>query len=556
MLTLLKIAGGVALLLLGVRYLRKGLDRLFGARLASWMRQVGSRPGLAFFTGIVVAIVAPSSTTISLLAVQTVQAGYMTTRQTLAVMLGANIGLTVLVQIVALHLENYAPIFVFFGFVLFQYTSSARSRGVGQIILALGFFFLAMYVIARSMHDDQVQSNVDLQELISIAEKFPLWIALIATIMTVVLQGATASIGLIIGLGMADGFGMKLAIPVVVGANIGQGLTVLLYGWRHVESRRLGAASVLLKLIVGSAVLLSQPWLVSWLDRVPGSLATRVACLHTAFNIVLAMIGLPLMNSLTFVLERWIPSHTGGPHAFGPKYLNSGPIDSIALAQGQSLREILHMADIVRSMLHDVWTAMKTDDEHLARQVSERDNKVDLLDLQIKRFLTRLVREENDRGDADEQIRQLQYLTELETVGDIVDKNLSELVRKKIRIGATFSTEGEHELDEFYRKVMENLLIADTVFTTRDRNLAGQLVRHKAWLNRFEQELRDRHYARLNAGRTQSLDSSAIHLDLLTHLRRINSCVTHVAYPLLHNPPAMNGPLSAPEIETRAPSVE
>src|ERR1044071_2663580 len=102
MLTLLKIAGGVALLLLGVRYLRKGLDRIFGPRLATWMRRIGAKPGLAFFSGIVISILAPSSTTMSLLAVQTVQTGYMTARQTLAVILGANIGLTILGQLVAL----------------------------------------------------------------------------------------------------------------------------------------------------------------------------------------------------------------------------------------------------------------------------------------------------------------------------------------------------------------------------------------------------------------------------------------------------------------------
>src|ERR1043165_6976799 len=103
MLILLKIAGGVALLLFGVRYLRKGLDRIFGARLGIWMREIGTRCGLAFISGVIVGILAPSSTTVSLLAVQTVQAGQMTARQMLAVMLGANIGLTILVQLVALH---------------------------------------------------------------------------------------------------------------------------------------------------------------------------------------------------------------------------------------------------------------------------------------------------------------------------------------------------------------------------------------------------------------------------------------------------------------------
>src|SRR5688572_8698136 len=151
MLTLLKIAGGVALLLFGVRYLRKGLDRLFGARLNAWMRRIGARRGWAFGAGIGLGIIAPSSTTTSLLAVQAVQAGHLTMQQMLAVMLGANIGLTILVQLVALHLDEYAPIFIAIGWVLFQYATTAKWRGIGQIILALGFFFLAMFVVKAAV---------------------------------------------------------------------------------------------------------------------------------------------------------------------------------------------------------------------------------------------------------------------------------------------------------------------------------------------------------------------------------------------------------------------
>jgi phosphate:Na+ symporter len=536
MLTLLKIAGGVALLLLGVRYLRKGLDRLFGARLAIWMRRVGVRPGLSFLTGVGVSVLAPSSTTISLLAVQTVQAGFMTTRQTLAVMLGANIGLTILVQLVALHLDDYAPIFIFVGFVLFQYVGSSRARGVGQIILALGFFFLAMFVIRVALDGAQLGTDQDFRELLIIAEKYPFWLALISTVMATMMQGATATIGLIIGIGSLQGLHMQLVLPVIAGANVGQSLTTILYGWRQIDSRRLGAANATLKIGLAAVVLSALPWLAPWLDRhMPGGTSSRVANLHTAFNIVVAIVGLPMIGWLTLALERLMPAPLSSTQSFGPKFIHQGPIDSIALAQGQSLREIMHMSDIVRSMLHDVWTAMKTGDERLARQVSERDNKVDLLDGQIKRFLTRLVKEEIERADADEQIRQLQYLREIETIGDIIDKNISELVRKKIRISAQFSADGERELDNFYKKVVENLMIADTAFTTRDRKLAEQLLRHKDWLNRYEQELRDRHYARLNAGMAQSLDSSAIHLDLLTHLKRINSCASHVAYPIVQN---------------------
>src|SRR5262245_16223356 len=236
MLLLLKIAGGVALLLLGVRYLRKGLDRLFGARLGMWMRRIGSRRGLAFLAGVAVGMIAPSSTTASILAVQTVQAGHMTTRQTLALMLGANVGLTVLVQLVALRLDEYAPIFVCIGFALFQYSHTSRWRGIGQVLLALGFFFLAMFVIKSALKAADVGPDSDLGKIIAIAAHYPVWLAVLAAIMATLLQSATATIGVVIGLGDVSGVDMNVAVPVVIGANVGLAITTLVVGWRQIDS--------------------------------------------------------------------------------------------------------------------------------------------------------------------------------------------------------------------------------------------------------------------------------------------------------------------------------
>ena len=115
MLDALTIAGGVALILFGVRFLRKGLDRLFGSRLARGAQVLAGNRVKAFLSGLGVSIVAPSSTTISVLAVQTVQSGQMTARQTLALMFGADVGLTVTVALIAMRIEQYAPVLVLAG---------------------------------------------------------------------------------------------------------------------------------------------------------------------------------------------------------------------------------------------------------------------------------------------------------------------------------------------------------------------------------------------------------------------------------------------------------
>ncbi|MEX0741729.1 MAG: PhoU domain-containing protein, partial [Phycisphaeraceae bacterium] len=267
------------------------------------------------------------------------------------------------------------------------------------------------------------------------------------------------------------------------------------------------------------------------------SITHQVANMHTGFNVALAIIGLPLVEQISRLVEKLVPEPPADQkQAFGPRYISlTSPPDSLALALGQSRQEILHMSEIVRSMLVDLWYAIKTDDARLARKVAQRDDHVDLLDDQIKRYLTRLASQETDPEEAAEQMRQLRYLAELEMIGDVIDKNLSELALKKIQLGVDFSRDGWTELEDFYQKVTQNMTIAETAFTTRDHVLAQQLLRHKQRLDDYYRELRDRHFARLNRGLAESHETSAIHLDLLTYLKRINGSVTHVAYAIIQS---------------------
>ncbi len=550
---LLTIFGGVALLVFGVRYLRKGLDRLFGTKLGSWMQRLASTRPRSFLAGLTVSVLAPSSTTMSLLAVQTVRAGHLTARQMLSIMLGANIGLTVMVVLIALGFERFAPIILLFGVALFQFAKRNRIRGIGQVLLAVGFIFLAIEIMSQAAVDAReawdasttgAWSIINFQEL----QEHPFVLACCAAIMALALQSSTATIGLVIGLGTgltghADGIAgtatLRVAIPVVLGANVGLAITTVLVGWRHIEARRLALGNLLLKTgvtLVGLLIIAFAGGLI-WEPGTPSGFALAIAGAHTGYNVIVAMVGLPLVEPLTRLMERLVPTPPPQPGAvLGPRYISAtGPIGGVALAMGQSLREITHISEIIRSMLRDVWTAMKTNNEKLAREVAERDDRVDMLDAEVTRFLTRLAAEEAGDFDPDEQMKQLRYSAELETIGDIIDKNLCDLVLKKIRLRAEFSKEGAEELEDFYQKVSENVVIAETLFTIRDRDLAQQLLRHKERIDQYERDLRDRHFARLNAGLTEAHETSAIHLDLLTHLKRINSCVSHVAYATLQD---------------------
>ena len=541
MYTALMIAGGVALLVFATRHLREGLDRLFGAELGRWLGRVARNPFKAFFAGMGAAAITPSSTTMSMLAVDAVQAGHVTTRQMLVIMLGADVGLTLTVQLIALSIHAYAPIIILAGVLLTQFARRRAWRGTGQVILSMGLLFLGVHVIHEAAA--AYAPGPDLLALLDIAGRHPIFIAATAAVLAIALQSSTATVGLILSLAAASGtragalpVTLALALPVVLGANVGVSVTTLLVGFSRVESRRLALANLLAKLVTAGLLVAVLPWVVDRLGATPGGLARQVANAHTGFNVLKALLVIPLIVPLCRLVEAWVPAPPAGDsRSFGPRHIQNGPFDGATLAMAQSAREVMFAAEIVRSMLEDLWRAIKTGDSDLIRRISDRDNQVDLLDAEVKKFLARVSSaQELDADDVQEQLRQLRYLSELEAIGDIIDKNLCRLAKKKIKLGVHFSPRDWGELDDFDAMVLENMLLADTAFQTRDRELADKLLRHKDHIDLQIRRLRDQHFAALSADDPADYERGAIQLDLLTNLKRINSHVSHVAYATIH----------------------
>ena len=476
----------------------------------------------------------------SALAVQAVKSQFVSTRQMLLIMAGADIGITLMVWLSALDLQHFGPVLILIGWLGYQYSSRRKIRGAGQVTLALGMMFQGIVVIQAAVAASP--PSADMLTLIGVASRNPVAMALLAGILSLFLQSSTATILLVVSIGSAkvaggSPFSMDVALPAVIGANVGISLTTLMMGWNSVETRRLAAGNLFAKLFV-AAVLLALLWpldLGKLIERIPGDFAKDVANSHTLFNVLKAIIVFPMLTPITKLVDAMVPAPPEkSAAAFGPQYINAGSYDGVSLAMGQSAREIMRAGEIVRQMLDDLWRAMKRNDESLVREIAERDNQVDLLDAEIRKFLARLNGQPMDADDQQEQMRQMRYLTELEAIGDIIDKNLCKLAIKKIRLNVDFGREGWSELEEFDKMVCQNMLIADTAFQTRDKDLAEKLLRHKDHIDQQMRELRDRHFQRFAVATEAEYEMSAIQLDVLTNLKRINSHVTHVAYAVIY----------------------
>ena len=184
-------------------------------------------------------------------------------------------------------------------------------------------------------------------------------------------------------------------------------------------------------------------------------------------------------------------------------------------------------------MLRATMEVFERNDEKSMKAITSQDNTVDHLYEAIKLYLVQVSRSELGEEESRRYIEILSFTTNLEHIGDIIDKNLMELAAKKIKNRWTFSTEGTAELQAFHARVIDNLRLSMNVFTTRDIALARRLVAEKTVMREIEAKAADSHFARLREGRPESIETSSVHIDVIRDLKRINGHLTSVAYPIL-----------------------
>ena len=254
---------------------------------------------------------------------------------------------------------------------------------------------------------------------------------------------------------------------------------------------------------------------------------------HTAFNIVASLIFLPFAGLVAKLVLRFMPDQIEAADSAKPRHLDPNVIDTPSEALACAMRETLHMGDRVADMLRQALVVFEKSEPRLVKEVEKSDNVVDELHEAIKLYLIKASKAEMSDEESQRYVEILTFTTNLEHVGDIIDKNLMEFAAKKIKNQYAFSSEGLDDIRRIHGRVMDNMRLAFNVFATRDVVLARRLLAEKATMRSIEFEAADSHFGRLRQGVTQSIETSSIHLDVIRDLKRINGHLTSVAYPIL-----------------------
>jgi phosphate:Na+ symporter len=529
---LLHLAGYIALLLWGMHMVHSGIVRAFGGHLRQTLAIGLQSRWKAFLAGMGITALLQSSTATALMSTSFIAAGFMTLVPALAVTLGANVGTTLIVQVLTFNVAAVAPVFVLAGLVAFNRGGKTRTRDLGRVAIGIGLILLALHLIIATI--EPVEKAKALRDLFALISSDPIVDVAIAALLTWAAYSSVAVVLLVMALATQHIVTPVAALALVLGANLGNIIPQYLAAGSNAAARRLALGNLIVRGLGCLVAIPLLPWLTQAMAALEASPARQVADFHTLFNLALAVTFIGLLDPLARLCTRLIPSAPVPDDPGRPRYINAAALGTPSVALADAAREVLRMVDTVESMLRVFLDALRSDDRKLLAQLAAMDDTLDRLHNAIKLHLTAVSREDG-LGDADAKRCSdiLAFTINLEHVGDILDKSLRELAAKKIKQRLTFSEEGLREIAAMHRSLLDNLHLATSVFMLGDIQSARSLLAEKDRMRDLEQAATDNHLRRLREGRVQSMETSSLHIDIARDLKRIAAHITSVAYPIL-----------------------
>ncbi len=521
--------GGFALFMYGLNFGSKALTRVAGGKLRDFLWRLTKNPVVGVFVGMFITILTQSSSATTVMLVSFAEAGLVNFIQTLGVILGAALGTTLTVQLIAFKVFDVALIIVAVGFFMMTFGKHRQIHYTGRVIFAFGLIFFGMKVMTDAVYPLTLIPGVT-SRLIAMGER-PFLLLILSAVFTGIVQSSGATMAIVISFAFGGLINMEGAIPIIFGANIGTCVTALLASiGRGVEAKRVAMAHIMFKIFMVIAFFPFIHQFATLIGYTSASLPRQVANAHTLFNLFAALLFLPFLVPYSRLIARMLPPRKVG---FEPRYLDLTLLSSPAIAVGQALRETLRTADIVQSMLTASFKVFKTNEELERIKVVEDDDKVDALEENITLYLVRVSESEISLDLSKRCAALLHIVDELEHIGDVISKSLMVYAKKKIKSGFVFSKEGFSEIEEFFRFSGETLRMAIDALATFDNDLAMKVAERREEGRGLLSEYHDAHLDRLRKHFKESVETSTVHLDLISDLERINSHASNIGEHIL-----------------------
>lgn len=532
MLTLLDLLSAVALLIWGTHIVRTGILRVYGSQLRRVIGQNMSKRPLAFVAGILVTAVVQSSNATAMLVTSFVGQGLMGLTPALAIMLGADVGTAVMSRILTFDLSWLSPLLIFLGVIFFLSRKQTRVGQLGRVGIGLGLIILALQLIVTAAAP--ITQAAGVKVLFASLTGDLLLDALVGAMFALISYSSLAAVLLTATLAGAEIISLPVAIGLVIGANIGSGLLAFLStSMQNVAGRQVALGSLLYKLI---GLLLITPVLtplVAWMDTLNVSPSSLVISFHVIYNSLRCLIMLPTVGPMGRLCASILPQQAEINGQTKPRHLDLTALATPSLALANAVRETLRMGDLIDSMLNAMQEVLRGNQTAVTQEVRRLNDDVEVLYNAIKLYLAQMPRDDLSDQDNRRWAEIIELAINLELASGLIERMLRKVQQQKTSQRRSFSDVGLKELSGLHEQLMANLRLGLSVFLSGDPESARQLLREKRRFRAQERRLAHAHVSRLQRKIVQSIETSSLHLELISDMKRLNSLFCSSAYAVL-----------------------
>jgi phosphate:Na+ symporter len=531
-LILLNLLSSVALLVWGSHIVRTGILRVLGADLRAILGRSTGSTLRAFLAGIGVTSLVQSSNATAVIITSFAAQGFVSLAGGLTVMLGADVGTALMARVLTLDLSWLSPLMFLIGVPLFLTRKQTRAGQAGRTIIGLGLILLALHLIVEAVQP--MMQGAGVRVMFGALTGDTMLDTLVGAAFAMLSYSSLAAVLLTATLASSGVISLKVALCLVVGANLGSGMLALMSALpQNAAARRLSVGSFAFK--VGGALIILPliPLLARWLPAVIANPREAVVGFHVIYNTVRCCACLTLVSRVAAICRRLLPDQPVPGGELRPMYLDPAGLMTPGLALANASREALRIGDIVRVMLDNVSELLRRNDLAVARATMRMDDDVDQLYGEIKSYLTLISREQLDEADSRRWTDIISLTINLEHAGDIIERIVSDIEEKKISQRLAFSEQGLGELDDLHARLVSNLRLGLSVFLNSDLRCAEQLLAEKERFRDLERAYSHKHLERLAGQSPRTIETSALHLDLIGNMKRLNSLFCSTAYPVL-----------------------
>lgn len=528
--------GGLGIFLYGMGLGSGGLQKVAGDRLRGILSALTTNRFLGLLVGIVITGIVQSSSATSVMVVGLVSSALMTLQQAIGVLMGAHIGTTITVQLIAFNVSDYALLLVGAGFLITILTKRKFYIYIGEIILGFGFIFFGMAVMSQAIAP--MKAMPLFVEWLRISGQNPLLGILASAVFTGIVQSSGATIGLCVVLASEGLLSLQSAMPLVFGANIGTCVTALLSALgASTNGKRTALAHTLFSVI---GVILFTPFLAPFETLITNvthwmgsdSIPRQIANGHMMFNIMTAAILISFVPLTAKLVEKLVPEKAEG-EGFRPKYLNNAYLETPDIALQQAQLEEGRLVEIIKEMYSEILNLYQPDNELRLAKVRDLMKNVNMLENEIRRYLTRLSQKSISLSQSRRLMRLLLTIDDLRHISERIGLAIAEQSERFVDNKWKFSNEGEKELGQFYSQIKERLDKALNALMKENKEVAQEIINTKHCVSEQEVKLRAAHMSRMAKGGEDTLNSSNTHLDLLAILKRIDSFCVKMSHEII-----------------------